>query len=206
MVSIESQADINTILKTVIDSGHSRFPVTQQNQETIVGILLAKDLLQMITQEKRHTQIEQLIRPAMFVPESKRLDAILREFRLNHQHMALVVDEYGAVSGFITIEDVLEQIVGDIEDEYDFETEEPFIQSIDTHHFMVNALTPIEDFNQHFGQNYSSEEFDTIGGMVLKNFQHFPKAGEKTLLEPFEVTVAETNARSLKWLEFKYQS
>ena len=165
MVFIKADGKLEEILPQIIDASHSRYPVVGDSPDTILGILLAKDLLpQILSPDNENFSIEKLLRPAMVVPESKRLNVLLREFRENRNHMAIVIDEYGGVAGLVTIEDVLEEIVGEIEDETD-EQADRFIHMIDANEFMVKALTPIEEFNAYFECNFSDEDFDTIGGL-----------------------------------------
>src|SRR3954463_10186766 len=164
----------------VIDKAHSRFPVFEDNRDNVIGILLAKDLLRFYPEEE--FAVREMLRPAVFVPEAKRLNVLLKEFRANRNHIAIVVDEYGGVSGLVTIEDVLEQIVGDIEDEYDFDEAEDNIIQDRAGQYRVKAVTEIADFNERFGTLFSDEEFDTIGGLVLKRFGRVPKRGEQVTM------------------------
>lgn len=200
MVVINHDSNNEDALRIVIDAGHSRFPVVGDDRDEIVGILLAKDLLKVLsnTQQKAAT-IKSLLRPATFIPESKRLDVLLKEFRLNRNHMAIVVDEYGGVAGLVTIEDVLEQIVGDIEDEYDTEEEEQ-IKLIKDSRYSVQALTPIDKFNEHFGTNYDHNDFDTAGGLVLQKFSHLPKPGESIEFDGLKVKIIQANPRGIQLL------
>ncbi len=177
MVVIEQDMTLQQILPIVITTVHSRFPVIGENKDEVLGILLAKDLLSFAFGKEQKFNIREILRPAVFVPESKRLDVLLQEFRKNRNHMAVVVDEYGGVTGLITIEDVLEQIVGDIEDEYDTDEDHFIKRYSDTSH-AVKALTPIEEFNDYFGTSFDNKEVDTIGGLVLSEFGHLPKRGE----------------------------
>ena len=180
----------------VIATAHSRFPVVDKNRDDVIGVLLAKDLLRYYAGEENF-KIRDMLRPAVFVPESKRLNVLLREFRANRNHMAIVVDEYGGVAGLVTIEDVLEQIVGDIEDEYDFdETEDNIIRDI-SGHYRVKALTEIADFNETLGTEFSDEEFDTIGGLVVSKFGHMPKRGEQISFDKLSFTVLRADSRRL---------
>ncbi len=204
MVVIEHDATLEEILPIIIEAGHSRYPVIGDSRDEILGILLAKDLLPYQGKEKpKEFQIKKLLRPAMYIPESKRLDVLLKEFRLNRNHMAIVVDEYGGAAGLATIEDVLEQIVGEIEDEYDTTEEERFIRMLNETECMVKALTPIEDFNAYFKTNFSDEDFDTIGGLVLQKFSHLPKRGESTVLEGIEFVVTSASSRGIQLLKIK---
>jgi magnesium and cobalt transporter len=184
----------------VLETRHSRFPVTGDNKDDIVGILLAKELLNYYN-DPAHFVLRDTLRPAVFVPESKRLNVLLREFRAKRNHIAIVVDEYGGVSGLVTIEDVLEQIVGDIEDEYDFdETEENVIAEAGGRH-RVKARTEIADFNAHFGTDFANDEFDTVGGLVLQAFGRLPKRGEAADIGGLRFRVVRADSRRLHTLQ-----
>lgn len=201
MAVVEYDAIPQQALPTIRDSAHSRFPVIKESRDEIIGILLAKDLLQCNIEEKQtKIQMKDLMRPAIFIPESKRLDILLKEFRMNRNHMAIVVDEYGGVAGLITIEDVLEQIVGDIEDEYDISDEEANIKQVNQNEYMIRALTPIHDFNEYFNTKISNEDFDTIGGYVMQQFGHMPKKGESIMIDSFRVTVVLASNRRIQLL------
>src|SRR5512135_745321 len=179
----------------VIETAHSRFPVIDGDKDNIVGILLAKDLLRYYAGEE--FQVRDMLRPAVFVPESKRLNVLLRDFRSNRNHIALVVDEYGGVCGMVTIEDVLEQIVGDIADEYDFDEDVDNIIRADAEHWRVKADTEIADFNEALGTDFSDEAYDTIGGLVLKAAGQMPKRGERILIGEWQFTVLRADSRRL---------
>ena len=179
----------------VIETAHSRFPVINGNKDNIIGILLAKDLLRYYAGEE--FDVRDMLRPAVFVPESKRLNVLLRDFRGNRNHIALVVDEYGGVSGMVTIEDVLEQIVGEIEDEYDFDEDEDNIIRQDAEHWRVKADTEIGDFNQILNADFSDEDCDTVGGLVLKASGRLPKRGESVKLGHWQFTVLRADSRRL---------
>jgi magnesium and cobalt transporter len=179
----------------VIETAHSRFPVTDGDKDNIIGILLAKDLLRYYAGEE--FDVRDMLRPAVFVPESKRLNILLRDFRSNRNHIALVVDEYGGVCGMVTIEDVLEQIVGDIADEYDFDEDEDNIIRQDDAHWRVKADTEIEDFNQAMGTEFSDEDYDTIGGLVLKAAGQLPKRNERVQIGEWQFTVLRGDSRRL---------
>ena len=183
----------------IIETKHSRFPVIGESKDDIVGILLAKELLNYYLDPEAF-DLRETLRPAVFVPESKRVNVLLREFRANRNHIAIVVDEYGGVSGLVTIEDVLEQIVGDIEDEYDFDESEDNIIPEANGRFRVKAQTEIADFNAQFGTQYEDEEFDTIGGLVLKAFGRLPKRGETTTIGPFRFRVLRADSRRIHTL------
>lgn len=188
-------------LPIVIGSGHSRFPVLGENQDEVVGILLAKDLLILANKERKQKfNLRDSLRPCTAIPESKRLDVLLQEFRATRNHMAMVFDEYGGISGIVTIEDVLEQIVGDIEDEYDFE-EEGFINKHADGSFTIKALTPIEDFNEYFEVAFSDEEFDTIGGLVTSGFGHLPKRDEEISIDGFAFKILNADGRRVHLLQ-----
>jgi len=203
MVVIKSESSLEEILPQIIRSAHSRYPVIGDSPDDILGILLAKDLLpQILSSDNGSFSIEMLLRPTMVVPESKRLNVLLREFRENRNHMAIVIDEYGGVAGLVTIEDVLEEIVGDIEDETDAEADH-FIRKISTDDFFIKALTPIDDFNAYFGAQFSDEEFDTIGGLVIHAFGHMPGRNEITTIGNFEFKVINADQRKIHSLRLR---
>jgi len=203
MVVIKAEQNLEEILPQIIRAAHSRYPVIGDSNDDVLGILLAKDLLPLILdREHAHLQITDLLRQTVVVPESKRLNVLLREFRENRNHMAIVIDEYGGVAGLVTIEDVLEEIVGEIEDETDVE-EDQFIRKISDQDFFVKALTPIEDFNSYFNANFSDEEFDTVGGLVLQAFGHMPARNEVTTLEDFEFKVINADQRKIHSLRMR---
>lgn len=196
MTVIKIDAELNEALPQIIHAAHSRFPVIDDNLDNVAGILLAKDLLPLILEREHRFDLRDLLRPAVVVPESKRLNVLLREFRQNRNHMAIVIDEYGGVAGLVTIEDVLEEIVGEIEDETDVD-EGRDIRRISPTDFFVKAQTPIDDFNEHFGVQFSDEEFDTIGGLVVNAFGHVPTRNETTYLDRFEFKVVSADQRRL---------
>jgi len=197
MVIVDRDAPPTEILPAVIESGHSRFPVIGDDRDQIVGILLAKDLMRYFMDGgKDDFDIKEVLRPVVFIPESKRLNVLLKEFRVSHHHMAIVVDEYGGVSGLVTIEDVLEQIVGDIGDEYDVD-DEVDIRREGERQFTVRAQTPIEDFNQYFGTEFSDEEFDTIGGLAMNLLGRLPRRGESFALGGLDFKVLRAERRRL---------
>ena len=182
-----------TFIPHVIETAHSRFPVIEDNKNDVIGILLAKDLLRYYAGED--FDVRDMLRPAVFIPEAKRLNILLKEFRSNRNHIAIVVDEYGGVAGMVTIEDVLEQIVGDIEDEYDYdEDEDNIIQNADGQ-YRVKALTEIADFNEVTGTEFSDEEFSTIGGLVVNQFGHLPKRGDEISFEGLHVKILRADSR-----------
>jgi len=188
------------LLPVVIDSGHSRFPVLGDGPDDVVGILLAKDLLPLaIKGRKTKFNLRDLLRPCTAIPESKRLNILLQEFRATHNHLAVVYDEYGGVSGIVTIEDVLEQIVGDIEDEYDL-GDEDFIKSHAAGDFTIKALTPIDEFNEYFGAKFSENEYDTIGGIVTQHFGHLPQRDEEINIEGYHFKVLNADNRRIHLL------
>jgi magnesium and cobalt transporter len=179
----------------VIEKAHSRFPVYEDNRDNVIGILLAKDLLRFYTEDDFN--VREMLRPAVFVPEAKRLNVLLKEFRGNRNHIAIVVDEYGGVSGLVTIEDVIEQIVGDIEDEYDFDETEDNILVDRSGRYRVKAGTEIEDFNSHFGTRFSDAGHDTVGGLVVGRFGRLPKRGESIMLDGFTFHVLRADSRKV---------
>jgi magnesium and cobalt transporter len=188
------------ILPAVVESGHSRFPVIGDDRDTVVGILLAKDLLRFHAEDGAGDfDIREVLRPAVFVPESKRLNVLLKEFRKNRYHMAIVVDEYGGVAGLVTIEDVIEQIVGDIADEYDVEEDHP-IRRESERQFAVRGLTKIAEFNEYFGAELSDAEFDTVGGVVAHAFGKLPRRGEQVRIGDFEFRVLRADRRHIDLL------
>jgi magnesium and cobalt transporter len=197
IVSLPIDAPLTDILAAVVESGHSRFPVHGEDKDEVLGILLAKDLLKYFGKAEC-SDIRGLLRPAVLIPESMRLNVLLAEFRLTRNHMALVVDEYGGVAGLITIEDVLEQIVGEIDDEHDDEEDPVLVQSLDNGALTVSALTPIADFNEETGAHFSDEEYDTIGGMITSEFGHLPSVGEEIGVGDFLFRVTEADDRRVQ--------
>ena len=179
----------------VIETAHSRFPVYEDNRDNVIGILLAKDLLRFYAEDEFN--VREMLRPAVFVPEAKRLNVLLKEFRAKRNHIAIVVDEYGGVSGLVTIEDVIEQIIGDIEDEYDFDETEDNILADRSGRYRVKAVTEIGDFNNHFNTNFSDEDFDTVGGLVMGRFGRLPKRGETIVVEGFTFQVLRADSRKI---------
>jgi len=184
----------------VMATAHSRFPVIDRNRDDVIGILLAKDLLRYYAGEEEF-HVRDMLRPAVFVPESKRLNVLLREFRANRNHMAIVIDEYGGVAGIVTIEDVLEQIVGDIEDEYDADETEDNIVRDSSGHWRVKAKTEIADFNSALETQFPADDFDTVGGMVIKRFGRLPRRGETVTIEGLRFTVLRGDSRRLHSLQ-----
>lgn len=200
IISVNHDESPEDFLPKIIDSGHSRFPVVGENNDDVKGILLAKDLLPLILKGHQDFTLDSIIRTATIIPESKRLNILLREFRENRYHMALVIDEYGGISGLITIEDILEEIVGEISDETDDDHDDVFIRKVDNDDYIIKALTPIEDFNAYFNSKFSVEEFDTIGGLVMKEFGHLPQRNEVTHLSSFEFRVLYSDTRQIHLL------
>ena len=201
MVVLEMDSSEDELMDTVIVSAHSRFPVVADSKDEIVGILLAKDLLPHLVNDKDNKlNVRDVLRPAVFVPESKRLNVLLKEFRSTRNHIAIVVDEYGGVAGMVTIEDVLEQIVGEIEDEHDFD-EDTYIFEHAKDRATVKAITPIEDFNEHFKTEFSDDEFDTIGGIVMNALGHVPKRGESVVIDSLEFKILRSTNRRIDLLE-----
>lgn len=199
MVVVPQDAEIEAIFPLVAETAHSRYPVIGEDRTEVVGILLVKDLL-LHSVRNQNRPVREVMRSALFVPETKRLNVLLMEFRATRSHMAIVVDEYGAAAGLVTIEDVLEQIVGDIEDEYDFGEEEFIFRKTD-HEFNLKALTPVEDFNEYFGATLEDEGFDTIGGLIVHQLGHLPKRGEKLELGRFRFTVIRADSRRVELLK-----
>lgn len=201
VVTVSSKLPINELVELVTKASHSRFPVVGENVDNVMGILLAKDLLPLLLEgNSERFDIKDVVRPATFVPESKRLNVLLREFRETRHHMAIVIDEYGSVCGAVTIEDVLEQIVGEIEDEYDVD-DDSYIKKFDDENHIVKALTPVDEFNEYFQTEFSDQEFTTIGGLVLQQFGHIPERGETVNVGPFLVTVLNADSRQIKLLK-----
>ena len=201
MVVLEMDSSTEELMDTVIVSAHSRFPVVADSKDEVVGILLAKDLLPHLVNDKNNKlNIRDVLRPAVFVPESKRLNVLLKEFKSTRNHIAIVVDEYGGVAGMVTIEDVLEQIVGEIEDEHDFD-DDVFIYEHTKEHATVKAITPIEDFNEHFKTEFSNDEFDTVGGIVMNALGHVPKRGESVVIGDLEFKILRSSNRRIDLLE-----
>jgi magnesium and cobalt transporter len=205
MVVIEIAKSLDEILRTIVDSGHSRFPVIGEDRDEVLGILLAKDLLRYFGSERsEEVPLARLLRPAAVIPESKRLNALLREFRASHNHMAIVVDEYGGVAGLLTIEDVLEEIVGEIDDEHDTEEAEfirPEGERDGKPSFAVRALTRVEDFNEYFECALSDEEYDTIGGLVMHELGRLPRRGEHIEFGGFDFRITKADRRRIDTLQ-----
>ncbi|ABE59687.1 MULTISPECIES: HlyC/CorC family transporter [Chromohalobacter] len=190
-------------LPVILETAHSRYPVIDENLDEVLGIVLVKDLLPLLKlsdAERQRFQLRDILRPAMFIPESKRLNSLLKEFRDTHNHMAVVVDEYGGTAGIVTIEDILEQIVGDIEDEHDTD-EEDDIRDLGDGTYAIRALTPIEEFNERFDTAFPDEEFDTVGGLVMQRFGHLPRRNEYADLGDWRFTVLNADNRRIRLLQ-----
>lgn len=202
MAVVPREGAFADILPIIIESAHSRFPVIADDRADVVGILLAKDLLQYCGEHAARFRIRDILRSAVFVPESKRLDVLLKEFRESRNHMAIVVDEYGAAAGLVTIEDVLEQIVGEIEDEYDFD-EGAYIMRRAENDFTVKAHATIEEFNEYFGSEFPDDDYDTVGGLVLSALGHLPKRGEAVRIGDFRFRVVRADSRKVRLLSIQ---
>jgi magnesium and cobalt transporter len=202
MIVIDSDESVQEALPKIIDAGHSRFPVIGEGMDDVIGILLAKDLLPLVESDSAPPALRQLMRPVIAVPESKRLNVLLREFRQSRNHMAIVIDEYGGIAGLITIEDVLEEIVGEIEDETDVAEKKP-IRPMSDGTFFVEALTAIDDFNAFFNTEFSDDEFDTIGGVVVNAFGQLPSRNQSIQLNHFEFSVIRADERRLSSLRVR---
>jgi magnesium and cobalt transporter len=203
MITVKASQEPEEYIESIIASAHSRFPVIGESSDDIIGVLLAKDLLPLALKGSiKKTDVSELLRPATIIPESKRLNQLLKEFKQTRNHMAIVVDEYGGISGLVTIEDILEQIVGEIDDEHDID-DEAMIKQLSNGEFNVKAITPIEEFNEHFSVDLPEHEFDTIGGLVLKQFGRLPRRGDTTKLYTFKVTVLNADNRSIRLLKIE---
>lgn len=201
MVVVEDELSVQEMLPIIIQSAHSRFPIIGDSRDEVIGILLAKDLLRYLVEgNAEEFYIKDIARPALIIPESKRLNVLLNEFRNSRNHMAIIVDEYGGVSGLVTIEDVLEQIVGDISDEHDLDEEQFIAYSEEDKYALVKGLTPIEDFNEFFDTEFSDEEFDTIGGLVTKQLGHVPKSGESAVIQNLSFKIVRADSRRVHLL------
>jgi len=205
MVVVARDAELQSVFPLVVEFAHSRFPVIEDDRSKVVGVLLAKDLLAHALNDKT-LKVEQVMRPVSVVPESKRLNVLLKEFRTERNHMAIVVDEYGNAAGLVTIEDVLEQIVGKIEDEHDEDEPQAYISQRSEREFIVNALTPIHEFNDYFSTDLEDEDCDTIGGLILQRLEHFPKKGEKVEIDDFLFEVLRADNRRVHLLKLKIRS
>ncbi len=202
MVVLPKDAELETIFPLVIEFCHSRYPVIDGDRSKVVGVLLAKDLLARVLQNKT-MKVHDIMRPACVVPESKRLNVLLKELRTNGNHMAIVVDEYGQASGLVTIEDVLEEIVGEIEDEHDDHEDEGYIFQRNSNEYMIKALLPIEEFDEHFSTHFTTDEYDTIGGFILSQLEHMPKKGESVVVDNMRFEVIRADNRRLHLIKLK---
>ena len=203
MITVKANVEPEEYLSSIVESAHSRFPVLGESNDEVEGILLAKDLLPLALKgELKKSSIQGLLRPASKIPESKRLNELLKDFKKNRNHMAIVIDEYGITSGLVTIEDVLEQIVGEIEDEHDIE-EEANIKKLSDAEYTVKALTTIEEFNDYFATQLPDDDFDTIGGCVIKSFGRLPNRGDQTSFQDFKVTVLNADSRTVRLLKME---
>jgi len=200
MKVIPKEAELEEILSIIVDSGHSRFPVVGEDKDEIEGILLAKDLVRYFADTSIHFILSDFLRKAVVVPESKRVNILLNEFRTSRNHMAIIIDEYGGVAGLVTIEDLLEEIVGEIDDETD-EEEEPLILQISDNCYKINALLPIEDFNEHFESQFKNDEFDTIGGMIVNAEGRLPEVSDEITFNKYSFKVLSCDNRRLEQLE-----
>ncbi len=204
MVVVNRDAPIDEVLKVIVDSGHSRFPVVTEDKDEVVGILLAKDLLQFFSNKKEENfNIREYLRPVIYIPESKRLNTLLSEFRSSRNHMAIVVDEYGATSGLVTIEDVLEQIVGDIDDEHDTDLGNNIFKH-DDGLFVVRALTGIDEFNEYFHTEFPDDDYETVGGMIMHHLGHMPKRQEEVTIGQCRFKVLRADSRRIYMLQLQY--
>jgi len=202
MIIVEADQTLKEFLPTIISSAHSRFPVIGKNPDEIIGVLLAKDLLpSLLSKDNEDFTVQDKLRSVTFIPESKRLNTLLREFRETRSHLAIVVDEYGGIAGLITIEDVLEQIVGEIEDEHDQNEDEGNIRPFEDNAFLVKALTELEDFDEYFDTNFDESDFDTIGGLVTQRFGHLPHKDEEILIDGFNFKVLSSEHRRIRLLQ-----
>ena len=202
MIVVRHNEKPKEFLSRIIDSSHSRFPVVDEDSEEVKGILLAKELLPYGFDSSKSFYLDQVMRPVNFIPESKKLDSLLEEFRKKRYHMAIVVDEYGSVSGLVTIEDILEEIVGEIEDETDIDEETQILQ-VSNNEYLVPALIDLDDFNDEFGSKFMADDFDTIGGVVLKEFARFPALNESVEINGYKFTVVSASRRQIKKLRVK---
>ncbi len=207
MVVVDHDANLEEVLPVITESGHSRFPVIDEDKDNVIGVLLAKDLLKYSSDVNSATEFDMaaILRPATVTPETKRLNVLLKEFRAKRNHMAIVLDEYGGVAGLVTIEDVLEEIVGEIDDEHDTE-EDAHVKRLSDDQYSVKALTPIEDFNELMGTSFSDDEFDTIGGLVMQHIGRMPKEGETTILEGCEFRIVDADSRRVRVMVVSRQS
>jgi magnesium and cobalt transporter len=202
MVVVPKDAELETIMPLVTEFGHSRYPVIDGDRSKVVGVLLAKDLLGRIVDNKT-LKVHEIMRPSCVVPESKRLNVLLKELRTNGNHMAIVVDEYGQSAGLVTIEDVLEQIVGEIEDEHDEHEDEGYISQRSPSEYMIKALTPMDEFDEYFSTQLATDEYDTVGGFIVSQLEHMPKKGESLVVDAMKFEVIRADSRRVHLLKLK---
>jgi len=203
MITVKSNQEPEQYIHNIIESAHSRFPVIGDSPDDIIGILLAKDLLPLALKGNlKKGDVSELLRPATIIPESKRLNQLLKEFKQTRNHMAIVIDEYGGISGLVTIEDILEQIVGEIDDEHDID-DEAMIKQLSNGEYNVKAITPVEEFNDYFTVDFPDHEFDTIGGLALKQFGRLPRRGDTTQFYGFKATVLNADNRTIRLLKIE---
>ncbi|MGR8952096.1 MAG: HlyC/CorC family transporter [Gammaproteobacteria bacterium] len=202
MVVVPKDAELDTLFPLVTQFGHSRYPVIEEDRSKVVGILLVKDLFAH-SLENKHLKVHEIMRPVILVPESKRLNVLLKELRTKGNHMAIVVDEYGQAAGLVTIEDVLEQIVGEIEDEHDEQEDESYILQRNENEFMIKALTPIEEFDDYFNTHLATDEYDTVGGFIVNELEHMPKKGESLTVDNMRFEVVRADTRRVHLIKLK---
>lgn len=202
MVVVPKDAELESIMPLVTEFGHSRYPVIDGDRSKVVGVLLAKDLLTRILENKT-LKVHEIMRPSYVVPESKRLNVLLKELRTNGNHMAIVVDEYGQSAGLVTIEDVLEQIVGEIEDEHDEHEDEGYIFQRSPSEYMIKALTPMDEFDEYFSTHLATDEYDTVGGFIVSQLEHMPKKGESLVVDAMKFEVIRADSRRVHLLKLK---
>ncbi|MDD1611641.1 MAG: CBS domain-containing protein [Methylococcaceae bacterium] len=202
MVVVPKDAELDTLFPLVTQFGHSRYPVIEEDRSKVVGILLVKDLFAH-SLENKQLKVEQIMRPVILVPESKRLNVLLKELRTKGNHMAIVVDEYGQAAGLVTIEDVLEQIVGEIEDEHDEQDDESYILQRNENEYMIKALTPIEEFDDYFNTHLATDEYDTVGGFIVNELEHMPKKGESLTVDNMRFEVVRADTRRVHLIKLK---
>lgn len=202
MVVVPKDAELDTILPLVTEFGHSRYPVIDGDRSKVVGVLLAKDLLARVL-ENQTLKVHEIMRPSYVVPESKRLNVLLKELRTNGNHMAIVVDEYGQSAGLVTIEDVLEQIVGEIEDEHDEHEDEGYIFQRSSSEYMIKALTPMDEFDEYFSTHLATDEYDTVGGFIVSQLEHMPKKGESLVVDSMKFEVVRADSRRVHLIKLK---
>jgi len=202
MIVVPQEAELEAILPLVVEFGHSRFPVIEDDRSQVVGVLLAKDLLAKVLENKSLT-VQQIMRPACVVPESKRLNILLKELRTKGNHMAIVVDEYGQAAGLVTIEDVLEQIVGEIEDEHDEHEDEHYIFQRKENEYIIKALTPIEVFDEYFSTHLTTDEYDTVGGFIVSQLEHMPQKGERLSVDNLRFEILRADNRRVHLIKLK---